>query len=88
MSESLNSEHFKERSSHPPYDLADHFLACAKLGRYLTIATGARFIITDDLRGDTVHHEAAAVAAIFSRDSLVAEAALLPLCQSIPLMDH
>ena len=88
MSESLNSEHFTERSSRPPYDLADHFLACAKLGRYLTIATGARFIITDDLRGDTVHHEAAAVAAIFSRDSLVAEAALLPLCQSIPLMDH
>ena len=35
-----------------------------------------------------MHHEAAAVAAIFSRDSLVAEAALLPLCQSIPLMDH
>ena len=88
MSESLNSEHFTERSPRPPYDLADHFLACAKLGRYLTIATGARFIITDDLRGDTVHHEAAAVAAIFSRDSLVAEAALLPLCQSIPLMDH
>ena len=88
MSESLNSEHFTERLSRPSYDLADHFLACAKLGRYLTIATGARFIITDDLRGDTVHHEAAAVAAIFSRDSLVAEAALLPLCQSIPLMDH
>ena len=88
MSESLNSEHFTERSSRATYDLADHFLACAKLGRYLTIATGARFIITDDLRGDTVHHEAAAVAAIFSRDSLVAEAALLPLCQSIPLMDH
>ena len=88
MSESLNSEHFTERSLRPSYDLADHFLACAKLGRYLTIATGARFIITDDLRGDTVHHEAAAVAAIFSRDSLVAEAALLPLCQSIPLMDH
>ena len=88
MSESLSSEHFTERSSRPPYDLADHFLSCAKLGRYLTIATGARFIITDDLRGDTVHHEAAAVAAIFSRDSLVAEAALLPLCQSIPLMDH
>ena len=88
MSESLNSTHFTERSSRQAYDLADHFLACAKLGRYLTIATGARFIITDDLRGDTVHHEAAAVAAIFSRDSLVAEAALLPLCQSIPLMDH
>tara|TARA_B100000214_G_scaffold120790_1_gene85526 strand:+ start:124 stop:972 length:849 start_codon:yes stop_codon:yes gene_type:complete len=88
MSGSLNSEDFTEMSSRPSYDLADHFLACAKLGRYLTIATGARFIITDDLRGDTVHHEAAAVAAIFSRDSLVAEAALLPLCQSIPLMDH
>ena len=88
MSEFSSSGDFTERSSRPSFDLADHFLACAKLGRYLTVATGARFIITDDLRGDTVHHEAAAVAAIFSRDSLVAEAALLPLCQSIPLMDH
>ncbi len=88
MSEALNPGDFTKISSRPSYDLADHFLACAKLGRYLTIATGARFVITDDLRGDTVHHEAAAVAAIFSRDSLVAEAALLPLCQAIPLMDH
>ena len=88
MSELSPSREFTERSSRPSYDLADHFLACAKLGRYLTVASGARFIITDDLRGDKVHHEAVAVAAIFSQDSLVAEAALLPLCQSIPLMDH
>ena len=71
-----------------PYDLADHFLACAKLGRYLTVATGSRFVITDDLRDEEILHEAAAVAAIYSRDNLVAEAALLPLSQSIPLMDH
>ena len=88
MSELSPSREFTEQSSRPSYDLADHFLACAKLGRYLTVASGARFIITDDLRGDKVHHEAVAVAAIFSQDSLVAEAALLPLCQSIPLMDY
>jgi hypothetical protein len=69
------------------YDLADHFMACAKLGRYLTVASGSRFIITDDLRDETVLHEAAAVAAIFSKDTLVAEAALLPLSTSIPMME-
>ena len=67
-------------------DLADHFLTCAKLGRYLTVASGSRFVITDDLREENVIPEAAAVAAIYSRDVLVAEAALLPLSQTIPMM--
>ena len=61
------------------YDLADHFLACAKLGRYLTVASDTRFFITDDFQGNAVIHEAAAVAAIYSKDKLVAEAALMPL---------
>ena len=67
-------------------NLADHFLNCAKLGRYLTVESGSRFIITDDFRGDSVLSEAAAMAAIYSKDQLVAEAALLPLSQSIPIM--
>ena len=33
------------------YDLADHFIACAKLGRYLTVASDTRFFITDDFLG-------------------------------------
>ena len=67
--------------------LADHFLTCAKLGRYLTVASGSRFIITDDLREKNFMPDAAAMAAIYSRDGLVAEAALLPLSQTIPIMD-
>ena len=65
------------------YDLADHFLACAKLGRYLTVASGTRFVISDDFQDRSVIHEAAAVAAIYSKDNLVAEAALLPLSSKI-----
>ncbi len=61
------------------YDLADHFLACAKLGRYLTVASGVRFFITDDFQNRSVIHAATAVAAIYSKDNLVAEAALMPL---------
>ena len=60
-------------------DLADHFLSCSKLGRYLTVADDSRFVITDDFRESPVQHEAAAVASIFSKDLLVAQAALLPL---------
>lgn len=61
-------------------DLADHFLACSKLGRYLTVHDGSRFVITDDFReNDMGNAAAAAVATIFSRDPLVAQAALLPL---------
>ena len=68
-------------------NLADHFLTCAKLGRYLTVASGSRFIITDDLREKNFMPDAAAMAAIYSRDGLVAEAALLPISQTIPIMD-
>ena len=68
-------------------NLADHFLTCAKLGRYLTVASGSRFIITDDLREENFMPDAAAMAAIYSRDGLVAEAALLPLSLTIPIMD-
>ncbi|MFQ5764584.1 MAG: hypothetical protein ACE5GT_06620 [Rhodospirillales bacterium] len=60
-------------------DLADHFLLCSKLGRYLTVSDGSRFVITDDFRDAPVQHEAAAVASIYSKDLLVAQAALLPL---------
>ena len=65
------------------YDLADHFLACAKLGRYLTVASDDRFVITDDFKKEGVIHEAAAVAAIYSKDPLVGVAALLPLSGSM-----
>lgn len=61
------------------YDLADHFLACAKLGRYLTVASDTRFFITDDFQDKNIIHEATAIAAIYSKDNLVAEAALMPL---------
>ncbi|NQV84451.1 MAG: hypothetical protein HQ494_11590 [Rhodospirillales bacterium] len=60
-------------------DLADHFLTCSRLGRFLTVADGSRFVITDDFREFPVQPEAAAMASIFSKDLLVAQAALLPL---------
>ena len=60
-------------------DLADHFLACTRLGRYLTVFDGSRFVITDDFRDTPVLPEAAAMASIYSKDLLVAQAALLPL---------
>jgi len=64
-------------------DLADHFMACAKLGRYLTTFDESRFIITDDFApGNRVTRVAAAAGAVFSRDPLVAQAAVLPLGQA------
>ena len=63
----------------PQQDLADHFLACTRLGRYLTVFDGSRFVITDDFRDAPVLPEAAAMASIYSKDLLVAQAALLPL---------
>ena len=60
-------------------DLADHFLWCSKLGRYLTVSDGSRFVITDDFRDAPMQPEAAAVASIYSKDLLVAQSALLPL---------
>ena len=62
-------------------DLADHFLRCAKLGRYLTVADNSRFIITDDFRATPIVSTASAMAAIYSKDYLVAQAALLPLSE-------
>lgn len=61
------------------FDLADHFLGCVKLGRYLTVADNSRFVITDDFRSSSIIPAASAMAAIYSRDHLVAQAALLPL---------
>ena len=66
-------------------DLADHFLGCVKLGRYLTVADDSRFIITDDFRSSPMIPEASAMAAIYSRDHLVAQAALLPLSMRVQL---
>ncbi len=64
-------------------DLADHFVACSSLGRYLTVFDESRFVITDDfMEGGTVDRTASAVASIFSNDPLVAEAALLPLSKA------
>jgi hypothetical protein len=64
-------------------DLADHFVACSSLGRYLTVFDESRFVITDDFMEEgTVDRTAAAVASIFSNDPLVAEAALLPLSKA------
>ena len=64
-------------------DLADHFVACSSLGRYLTVLDESRFVITDDFMEDgAVDRTAAAVASIFSNDPLVAEAALLPLSKA------
>ena len=82
-----NEEFFLTNGENEGGNLADHFLTCAKLGRYLTVASGSRFIITDDLREENFMPDAAAMAAIYSRDGLVAEAALLPLSQTIPIMD-
>ena len=63
-----------------PPDLADHFLACSKLGRYLTLFDESRFVITDDFApSQAVLPAAAAMASIFSKDPLVAHAALVPL---------
>jgi hypothetical protein len=61
-------------------DLADHFLECAKVGRYLTLADESRFVITDDFReGVKVEPVVAAAATVFSKDVLVGQAALVPL---------
>jgi hypothetical protein len=67
-------------------DLADHFLTCSKLGRYLTVEDGSRFVITDDFRTSPVISSASAIAAIFSKDFLVAQTALLPLSDAVETM--
>ena len=61
-------------------DLADHFLECGKVGRYLTLVDESRFVISDDFQdGNGLAKVTAAAASVFSRDTLVAQAALLPL---------
>jgi hypothetical protein len=70
-----------------PPDLADHFLVCSKLGRYLTVADGSRFIITDDFREFPVQPEAAVMASLYSKDLLVAQTALLPLGAAVCKMN-
>jgi len=61
-------------------DLAEHFMECGRLGRYLTTPNEARFVVTDDFRTiQSVRPTAAAMASICSKDALVAQAALLPL---------
>ncbi len=73
-----------EPSNQPPqqprFDLAEHFLECGKLGRYLTVADESRFVITDDFHNAIkLPSIATAAASVFSRDILVAQSALVPL---------
>lgn len=66
--------------SSPPRDLAAHFMECGALNTNLTLAPGARMVITDDLLGGRIPDFAAlSMAAIVARDSQVAKAAVLPL---------
>ncbi|MEO5335683.1 MAG: hypothetical protein H7841_02145 [Magnetospirillum sp. WYHS-4] len=65
-----------------PTDLAEHFMECGKLGRYLTVYDESRFVITDDFgERHQVLPAAAAMATICSKDLLVAQAALMPLAR-------
>ncbi len=78
----VNGQAFEKRPAVERVNLADHFLECCKLNRYLTVADGHRFVITEDFgRAATIPADAAAMAAIYSRDKLVAQAAILPLGQ-------
>jgi hypothetical protein len=67
-------------STAPIPDLAEHFLECGKIGRYLTVVDESRFVVSDDFReGIKLSSVATAAASVFSRDALVAQAALVPL---------
>lgn len=69
-----------ERSFQKLPDLADHFMTCAKSGRYLTVYDNSRYLITDDFRAKVkIGAVPTAVASVMSKDPLVAQAALLPL---------
>ncbi|WP_245644358.1 hypothetical protein [Magnetospirillum moscoviense] len=60
--------------------MAAHFMECGALDTNLTLAPGARLVITDDLLNGTVGDLAAlSMAAIVGRDAMVAKAAVLPL---------
>ena len=61
-------------------DMATHFKECGALNTNLTLAPGARMVITDDLLNGVVTDLAAiSMAAIVARDGQVATAAVLPL---------
>lgn len=61
-------------------DLARHFMECGALGTNLTLAPGERLVITDDIfRGSITDLAAFGMAAVVARDSVVGQAALLPL---------
>ncbi|MCW9039543.1 MAG: hypothetical protein OQJ76_03525 [Rhodospirillales bacterium] len=69
--------------------LYDHFADCVRLGRYLTIPGTDIYVTSDQIRDRRpgtplarLSADSAAVAAIFSRDPIVAETALLPLARS------
>ena len=69
--------------------MADHFVSCSRLGRYLTFEGNGRFLITDDFASTKLHipKDAQAMATICSKDELVARAALLPLAHRAASMD-
>lgn len=69
--------------------LADHFVSCTKLGRYLTFQGNGRFLISDDFHSTKVRipKDAQAMAAMFSRDELVGRAAIMPLAQRASALD-
>lgn len=69
--------------------LADHFVTCSNLGRYLTFQSNGRFLISDDFHSSKfrIPKEAQAMAAICSKDDLVARAAILPLAHRAASMD-
>ncbi len=71
-------------AARPPFDgvsdLAAHFIECGALNVGLTLAPGERLAITDDLLNGTVGDVAAmSMAAIVSRDSQIARAAVISL---------
>ena len=77
-----NGRTYRQEAAVAPVNLANHFLECCKLNRYLTVVDGHRFVITEDFaRNIAIPPDAAAMAAIYSRDKLVAQAAILPLGQ-------
>jgi hypothetical protein len=72
--------HARTGAATQPTDLAAHFMECGALNTNLTLAPGARMVITDDLLGGRVGDLAAiSMAAIVARDGQVAKAAVLPL---------
>lgn len=71
-------------AARPPFkgvsDLARHFVDCGAINAGLSLAPGERLVITDDLLNGTIaDHAAMSMAAIVSRDSQIARAAIIPL---------